>query len=228
MKKKIIIGIVAVILAIVAVIGYFVVSEVMQEKTLIKEINKIAESDITKDEIDMKIKTKGDYAIVETTIKEYMNTYSTNCKDIINIMNDKKMAEILTADNYKNDGPEFTASKEYINNTRAEFNEKINVLIDMTSEESMNEAIANKNLNEEFLELYNRLMLGDEMKVDLQETVDGLKEANEGINHILDVQEKVINLLIANKEKWSINDDDEIEFETQKLVDQYNELISSL
>lgn len=228
MKKKIIIGIVVVILAIVAVIGYFAVSEVMQEKTLIKEINKIAESDITKDEIDMKIKTKGDYAVIETTIKEYMNTYSTNCKDIINIMNDKKMAEILTADNYKNDGPEFTTSKEYINNIRAEFNEKINVLIDMTSEEGMNEAIADKNLSEEFLELYNRLMLGDEMKVDLQETVDGLKEANEGINHILDVQEKVINLLIANKEKWSINDHDEIEFETQKLVDQYNELITSL
>lgn len=228
MKKKIIIIAVIVVLAIVGVIGYFAVSDLRQGITLRKEADAISKLDITKNDVNMKIKTKGDYAVVEKTMKEYMNEYSNNCKAVVKIMEDETIAKILTAENYKNDGPEFATSKEYISKTRAEFNEKMNTLIDMTSEEKMKEAIENKNLSEEFVNLYNELMLGNEMKVDLQQTVEALEESSTSINNIFDVQEKVINLLITNKGKWDVNDNGEIEFETQKLVNEYNNLIGQL
>ncbi len=228
MKNKItIIGII-IIFAIVGVIGYFAMTDLMQGVTLRKEVNTISKLDVTKDDIDMTIKTKGDYAVVEKTIKEYMNTYGTNCKQLKNILDDETIAKILTAENYKNDGKEFVASKEYIAKTKSEFNERINTLIEMSTEEKMMKAIEEKQLESSYVDLYKELMLGDEIKVDLQEIVQTLEEASKNINNILETQEKVIELLVNNKEKWNINNNNEIEFETQKLVDEYNNLINNL
>lgn len=227
MKKKMIVIVAILALIIVGVIGYFATLDLKQGVILRKEVDTIGKSDITKDEIDMTIKTKGDYAVVEKTIKEYLNNYSINIKEAMNIMQDKKMAEILTVDNYKNDGPEFTNSKEYISKAKTDFNEKMNLLISMTSEEKMMQEIENKNLDSNFVELYRELMLGDKMEEDLKQMVKSLEEASTTINNILDTQEKVIDLLINNKGKWEV-EGNQIQFSTQKLVNEYNSLISSL
>ncbi len=92
MKKKIIVIVAILALIIVGVIGYFATLDLKQGVTLRKEVDTIGKLDITKDEIDMTIKTKGDYAVVEKTIKEYLNNYSINIKEAMNIMQDKKMA----------------------------------------------------------------------------------------------------------------------------------------
>lgn len=227
MKKKMIVIVAILALIIVGVIGYFATLDLKQGVILRKEVDTIGKSDITKDEIDMTIKTKGDYAVVEKTIKEYLNNYSINIKEAMNIMQDKKMAEILTVDNYKNDGPEFINSKEYISKAKTDFNEKMNLLISMTSEEKMMQEIENKNLDSNFVELYRELMLGDKMEEDLKQMVKSLEEASTTINNILDTQEKVIDLLINNKGKWEV-EGNQIQFSTQKLVNEYNSLISSL
>lgn len=228
MKKKIILVAIIIVLAIVGVVGYMLASSLMQEITLRKEADTIGKLDITKDSIDMEIKTKGDYAVVEKTMKEYMNTYGTTCKELMDILQDDQMGKILTAENYKNDGKEFIKTKEYITKTKTDFNEKINKLIEMSSEEKMMEVVKEKQLEESYVELYKEIMLGNEIKEDLQEVVSELEEASKAINNRLEVEEKIINLLVENKNKWNVNDNGEIEFETQKLVDEYNNLISSL
>lgn len=228
MKKKIILVAIIIVLAIVGVVGYMLASSLMQEITLRKEADAIGKLDITKDSIDMEIKTKGDYGVVEKTMKEYMNTYGTTCKELMDILQDDQMGKILTAENYKNDGKEFTKTKEYITKTKTDFNEKINKLIEMSSEEKMMDAIKEKQLEESYVELYKEIMLGNEIKEDLQEVVSELEEASKAINNRLEGEEKIINLLVENKNKWNVNDNGEIEFETQKLVDEYNNLISSL
>lgn len=228
MKKKIILVAIIIVLAIVGVVGYMLASSLMQEITLRKEADAIGKLDITKDSIDMEIKTKGDYGVVEKTMKEYMNTYGTTCKELMDILQDDQMGKILTAENYKNDGKEFIKTKEYITKTKTDFNEKINKLIEMSSEEKMMEVVKEKQLEESYVELYKEIMLGNEIKEDLQEVVSELEEASKAINNRLEGEEKIINLLVENKNKWNVNDNGEIEFETQKLVDEYNNLISSL
>ena len=228
MKKKIILVAIIIVLAIVGVVGYMLASSLMQEITLRKEADTIGKLDITKDSIDMEVKTKGDYGVVEKTMKEYMNTYGTTCKELMDILQDDQMGKILTAENYKNDGKEFVKTKEYITKTKTDFNEKINKLIEMSSEEKMMEVVKEKQLEESYVELYKEIMLGNEIKEDLQEVVSELEEASKAINNRLEVEEKIINLLVENKDKWNVNDNDEVEFETQKLVDEYNNLISSL
>lgn len=227
MKKKMIVIGAILVLIVLGVVGYFASLDLKQGVILRKEVDTIGKSDITKDEIDMTIKTKGDYAVVEKTIKEYLNTYSINIKETMNIMQDKKMAEILTADNYKNDGPEFLNSKEYISKTKTDFNQKMELLINMTSEEKMMQEIESKNLDSNFVELYRELMLGEKMEEDLKQMVKSLEEASETINNILNTQQKVIDLLINNKGNWEVKGN-QIQFSTQKLVNEYNNLIGNL
>ena len=227
LKNKLGIIVTILLLLLIAAIGYFASVDLVQASILRKEIATIAELDITKDEIDMEIKAKGNYAVVEQTIKEYMNKYSVTCKDVMAMLEDEQMAEILSAENYKNDGLDFIKSKEYIATIRKNFNEKITLLIDMTSEETMKLAIEDKGLDENFKELYTELMLGEELREDLQKAKTSLEESSVTINNILDVQDKVINMLIENKDKWEV-DDDQIVFSTQTLVDQYNGFISNL
>ena len=195
MKKKIILVAIIIVLAIVGVVGYMLASSLMQEITLRKEADAIGKLDITKDSIDMEIKTKGDYGVVEKTMKEYMNTYGTTCKELMDILQDDQMGKILTAENYKNDGKEFIKTKEYITKTKTDFNEKINKLIEMSSEEKMMEVVKEKQLEESYVELYKEIMLGNEIKEDLQEVVSELEEASKAINNRLEVEEKIINFL---------------------------------
>ncbi len=227
MKKKLIIGIAVVAIIIVALVTYLGIGDIGQSALLRKEASKMGELDITKEDIDMEIKTKGDYAVVEQTMKEYMNTYANNCKELKKLMEDERLAKILTTENYGSDAPEFINSKQYITEAKTSFNEIINKLIDMTNEETMKSAILDKNLDENMIELYNQLMLGDGLTTELKETSEALQQTSNDVNNIFDVQEKVINLLITNKGKWSVSGE-EIQFDTQKLVNEYNNLIGSL
>lgn len=229
-KNKIVLGIVlgVVLLVIIGVIAFIATSDLRQVVTLRSEVEKLSKIDITKDDIDMTIKTTGEYAVVEQTIKDYMNTYASNTKQLEKILDDDKISEILSAENYKNDGPDFIESRKYINETKSSFNEKMNTLIEMTNEEFILKATDGKKLNENMIELYKELMLGNELGEDLQETVQTLKEASDSLNKVFDVQEKIINMLIANKDKWKINNEDQIEFLTEKMVDEYNGYLNEL
>lgn len=231
MKNKKMLIIVAVVLALVLITGIIAMiatKDLVQAAKLRKEVSKISNIDITEDEIDMKIKTKGNYGVIEDTIKNYMNDYSTYCKEVSKVLDNEEITKILTPDNYKNDRPDFTDSKNLISSTKAIFNENMEFLISLTNEDAIMERIENKNLDESFIELYRELMLDEEVIKELEETTKSLQEASDSINKLFEVQEKVINLLVENKGRWIINENNEIQFETQKLVDRYNGYLSEL
>ena len=114
MKKKIILIVVILLLIAGGTIAYLYMTDMKQEEILIQEVNKISELDLSSDDVDMDIKTKGDYAIVEKAIKDYINEYSNITKATINIMNDEKIEDILSIENYKKDGPDFVETKKYV------------------------------------------------------------------------------------------------------------------
>ena len=79
MKKKIIIVVTVILVAIIGVIGYMVVSDMGQEdklKTELSEINDLANAEnIDMDEINKRLDrtvTTGDYAKVEDAFKSYL------------------------------------------------------------------------------------------------------------------------------------------------------------
>ena len=124
MKKKVLIIIVILAIIILGLIAYFVVSDFMQEDKLKAELNELSQlsnaENIDIDKINQKldtIVTKDDYAIVERAFKDYLSDSFENSLEIASILNDERITESLTPENYKNDGPEFTSTKEYLTKT---------------------------------------------------------------------------------------------------------------
>ena len=108
MKKKILIGVLAVIVIAVVAIGYFVFADGQQEQKLkdeLTEINNLANAtpidvDAIYDKLGETV-TKGDYAILETAMKSYLKDSFDNAIRISELLNDERITEILTATNYQ-------------------------------------------------------------------------------------------------------------------------------
>ncbi len=226
-KTKIIIIVVAVFLVLAAVIGYVIIKDLKQEDILRDEVAVLSKKDITKASYDTPIKTNGDYAVVEKTIKEYLDDYSTTLKSVLEILEDEQLTNLLSANNYKNDGPDFVKSKEYLAKTKSSFNEKLEKLTKMTSEKEIMKKIEKKNLNDYYVDLYEELMLRGVADSDFKESQVQLQTASEKINNLLDTQTQVIELLISSKGTWSV-DGEKIVFQNTDTLNKYNELISGL
>lgn len=108
MKKKVLISIVIILVILLATFGYFIAKDLLQEEKLLlelDEINTLVNSDnIDIDEINAKLNstiTNGDYAIVEQAFKSYLkDSFNTSIK-IAELLNDEKITNILTVENYK-------------------------------------------------------------------------------------------------------------------------------
>ena len=227
-KKKIIIS--AIIVVFVLVAGatiWTVITDSKQEEILREEITNLSKKDIKKDRYNNTIKTHGDYAIVEDTIKKYLDDYAVNLQGLLKIMNDQKLSNILSVSNLKEDGPDFVKTKEYLTKTKTEFNEKLTKLTKMTSENEIMAQIKNKNLDKFYINLYEELMLRGVAGSDFKTSREDLKSASDTINKILDTEEKIIDLLISNKGKWSI-ENDKLVFQNTDTLNKYNELKKQL
>ncbi|MBQ9011920.1 MAG: hypothetical protein IJ093_04655 [Bacilli bacterium] len=67
-------------------------------------------------------------------------------------------------------------------------------------------------------------MLNGVAAKDLKESKDDLTKASDTINGLLEVETNVINLLVDNKDKWSV-ENDTIVFKDNDTLNKYNELI---
>ena len=120
MKKKIFIGIGIIVAIIVAIIAFMVVSDMIQEKKLMEEFQYVEgltekedhETDEIKEALERVI-TKGDYGKVETSYKQYLKDVYGNMENISKILDDEKITNSLTSENYKEDGPDFVTTKKY-------------------------------------------------------------------------------------------------------------------
>ena len=230
MKKKILIAILVIIVIVAIYIGYLVYLDFQQEDRLREEfleINELVNSqtidiDTLNDRLD-RIVTTGDYAIVEDAFKSYLRESFDNNIQIANILEDKKIVTLLTAENYKEDGKDFVESKNYITETRKALEECKTKYTEAFTEEEAMSYINDKGLDDYYIDLYKREFVGDISSSDdntLETSIDEVIE-------ILNISENILNMLSENQDSWEINGEN-IVFETQDLTDEYNALIDSL
>lgn len=226
-KRNLIIGIISIVVVVLALFGYFLYTDLKQEDILRKEVSTLASKDITKDRYDGSIKTRGDYAVVEEAIKNYLDEYAITCQSVLKIMEDKTLINMLSAENYKKDGPDFKTSQKYLNDTKTKLNKELNRLTTMTSSDEIMKNIEDKHLDKYYTDLYKELMLNGIAEKDFEEAKGYLETASQRVNNLLDVEDKVINLLVSNKGKWKIQND-KIVFDEVNTLNQYNELIKQV
>ena len=231
MKKKVLIAVLIIIVIALVVIGYFVFSDMMQEdklKTELTEIYQLTNAEtIDMDAINERLNrtiTKGDYAVVEETFKSYLKDNFDNSIEIANILNDEKLTSLLTVENYKEDGKDFTESKNYITTTKATLENCKEKYTEFLTEEKAMSYINDKGLDSYYTDLYKEEFVGD---METSES-DGIVESSiDEVISILNTSEEILNLLSENKDNWEI-DGEIIVFSSESLSDEYNELVDAL
>lgn len=226
-KKKFFIIFLFILLDSFLLVGYLVIRDKTNLTNLKKEVNEINKLDITKDNFDRRIKTSGDYALVEKTIKNYLIDYSNGVQEVKNTMNDSRLTKILSFDNYSTDGFEFVESFKYLNSKKEEFNKEIDSLINKSDKKNIEKYIDKKIKDNYYNNLCNELMVTDERIKSLEETKKTLEEIKSKVNKIIDTSTEVLNLLKDNKDDC-ILEDGQIKFKSKQVYDKYNELINKI
>ncbi len=228
MKKSKIILIIAivVILAIIAIFAYSIVSELGQENKLNEEMNEIstiiASNDYTEEEINKRLDervTDGDYGKVENAAKTYLKDVIKLNIELSQIVNNGELSTMLTSNNYQEDGPEFTKTKEYISSTTQRLEEMKKEYEEYMSTEKVMSYIEKENVDEYYVELYKTIM-GESSYEEISSSIDQLID-------VLNKSNNIIDFLIENKGSWEIQDD-MIVFSTNEQIEEYNNLISQL
>ena len=226
MNKKLKVSIIVIVAILVIGIGafaYFLISDLIEEGKLKDEINNISyvmaegnfedAKNMTKTRV-----TKGDYLKVEDAAKNYLAELIDSTSGLIEIANDERLVNMLTADNYIKDGPEFTNTKSFITEAKNKINESKEKSKDKFTQENMMSHL-DQNLDSYYVDLYKELM----GEADYESIETSLNE----ISNILENSEKVINFLEKNKDKWSVQNNTII-FTEDNLISEYNSLLSNM
>ena len=189
-------------------------NKINQEKIL----DDVANSMYTSSNFDSETKTTGKFAIVENALKEYYTEYLNTSNDLVSIYSKNLLANSLTASNISSDGPEFTKSKENINQikeTESSTLAKYDELISDASELNLSEYYSNL-----FIDKINQ-------NLKVKEDIATLKEIVAEYDKWLDDINNVFDFLNTNKDNWKISGNN-VMFTNVKLVSEYNSLISDL
>ena len=208
-------------------IGFLVIRDEILEYNLRKEIKSLDLLNISEDRFNSDIKTRGDYALVEEAIKTYLDNYAVSLQSVLEVISSDEYNNLLSVDNYKNDGPSFVISINYIENTKRIFNENIDMLILNSDKDNISNYIYTYIDDSYFVSLYNELMFEGNMILEFDENKDMLEELKINVNNNFDVCIKIYNFLKFNSDNWHI-ENNEIKFKTNELLDQYNSFVSEI
>ena len=230
MKKAIIGVIIAIVVVIVVGIGILVVNDFRQEDILRQEMlefeNLTRAENIDLNQIDQRIrelKTTGDCGVLEKAMKNYLADVVNTSIDIANVLNDEKIINTLTPENYEADGPDFVQTKQFLEEAKSKIEENKTKVLELLTNEGAMSYIENKNLDQYYIDLYKEIVLSEDTAIE-EDTNELESSLNEAIK-ILDIETQVINFLSENKNGWNIQDGN-IVFNSETLQNQYNEYLS--
>ena len=230
-KKHIFIIIGVVILLLLVPIIYGVVKDLKQEDTLKKELDTLYEvtnkEPIDRNEVnkilDRTVTTSSDYKKVEIAYKKYTRDCFSILTDIMDVLEDNRLVEVLTAENYQQDGKDFTETKKYLKETKEKLQRVIkNYNEYFTEEKAM--SYLDKNLDSYYQDFYKDEVVGN---LDKTKEDDEVRSSINDLITLIDQETDVINFLVTNKDAWTI-EDSAISFTTDDLIDAYNNLIGKI
>ena len=225
-NKKTIIGIVILIILIISIcVGAYTYNKKNTEQLslLTDETNKILQTNLSTDQIDLEIKTEKNYAIVEKAIKEYTskvrNVYLES-----NELIDINPNDVFTGNNVEEQN--FDKVEEIILDYKTKFEncqKEYNTLI---KDENIIEYIEEKNITtrkDYYVNLYKTAMLSDVMKEKYTNLQSKIEKIADKVTDNVSKLEKIEKFLEDNNKFWKINEEGKIEFSNiNKMTEYYN------
>ena len=226
-RKKFFFVFLFIILDAFLITGFFVIRDATMVNVIENETDKLASLDLATDRFNIKVKTKGKYGKVEDNMKSYLDDIALSLQKTLLIVKNPELTKILSFENYKNDGPDFTKSLSFLEKSSNEFNTNIDSILNRLEDKTI-KSYGKKNIDEVYYrKLFNQFMLRDDMKEKYNKTSLLLKESKSNVNHIFEISYQTLTFLITHKEEWQL-ENNEIQFKTDELMNQYNSLIGSL
>ena len=230
--KKILIAVGVVVALIVLLLTIIIIKDLNQEEKLRQELNEI-DSLINFDEFDYdkvnerlgKTISSGDYLVVEKAAKKYLKDTIDITLNYVNLVSDEQFSNVLTLENYQEDGPNFINTKLYIKETKEQIEDNKNKILNQFNNETVLSYIENKNLDSYYIDFYKSLAFSSEAEI-----TKNKQEIEQNINVVIDtlnVYDEVINFLIYNKNNWTI-EGEYIVFSNEEIHEQYNQLLLKL
>jgi len=226
-RRKFLLVFCFILLDMFLLVGFLVIRDATFLNDLKKEVDYLSKLDITNDNYNTNIKSKGTYAVLEGTIKEYLDNLASEIQDIFVIINDEEFTKLLSYENYSKDGPEFRESFIYINDMKSKLAEKSLIVEELLEEDKVANYINDRLADPYYVNLYRSLILNDNFKSMFNETKISLSKKKNIISKMLDTSSNVLNFLASNKDKWKL-EDGEVKFLTTDLYNQYQAMISNL
>lgn len=227
--KKIIIGIVIVILIFLGLIFFMAFKELQEEDILKQEIVNYSNKDFATDDFSIEVKTTGDRAYIEEAVKKYYKSLSDSIKAINNHLNDEELTNILTLNSLRNDSPNYIKSHELINNTKNKVTKELENISSLCEEETIKNLIDKDKLSdsEYYYDFYLDLMYTKKDLEELKKTKEEMEKISNNLDLFLDKVDEILTFLETNANYIEYTNTN-IEFENNNLLDQYNKLINDL
>lgn len=232
MKKKelFLLLLIILVLTIFFVILNNIRSKITKEKVLRNELNEVLkiintnnDKKVVKERLASTV-TKENYKTVELAWKKYLfNIYNDTIK-IKELLEDKKITDILTLENYKTDGKQFINTKEYIKTLKIRLNYYSNRLFLNLTNDGMMKYINKSNLDYYYINLYKECI--DLYEKDLRNSINDLKEVINNTIYYLDSCLEVVNFLEEFDTMWQVTD--KMVFIDEKITLNYNELLNKI
>lgn len=205
------------------VMGFMIFSRV---RTIDNEARKIAAMDIMTDDVDETIYSPGEYGVVESTMKDYVNTYIENVRKLTSVDSDETLLAMLGSANLQKDGPQFSSSRAYIKAKRSEIEDLKTTLMEMGTAQNVLNAFYAQDENFFFDWIYKRTMFNT-LTLDFFYDASAIKAAADDLNSMLDKKEAVLNFLSDNSSGWQFGNN-MIEFTDEKLLEKYLALVDEI
>ena len=229
-KKKILITIGIIVAILVGLVAYGVVADLHQEKKLKKELDYLYEitnkEDYDEKEIDKILNrtvTTGDYKKVEVAYKKYTKDCFTILTDITSVLGNDRLASVLTAENYQEDGKDFIKTKEYLKSAKETLQKSMTKYNEYFTEEKAMSYL-DKALDDYYIDFYKDEVVGN---LESDEEDEKLFNSLNSIIDLINAEEEVIHFLIENKDNWQV-ENGSITFTTDALIDKYNMLLEAV
>ena len=226
-NKKLIIAIIIVLLLIGALVGGFLYmrNNSLQAAKLQEEMKKLAESDFLNEEIDMTIKTKGDYGKVEEAVKEYLSDVKNTYNGLKDFGSNTEISTILSAENISADPDGLTVVQQKVDEYKQKLNELKTKTATIASEDAILEAIEDKEVKDNYIDVYKSIMLSEAVEAQLKSAQQKAEAELETAEEKLAGLEKVVEFLKVNSKYWDV-DEGRLQFTNVNKLGEYYQLLN--
>lgn len=226
-NKRLIFAIIIVIALIAGLVGgyLYLQNNSKQANVLQEEMTATLEKDLINDNIDIKIKSTGNYGIVEKTIKEYLNNVKSIYTQAQNFCSDSEVTKILSAENLEADSKELTVVSQKVDEYKAKLETLKTNTKNITNSVLILEAIQNTGVKQNYIDVYNNIMENEGVQAKLSNVQEKIEaELEEAQKRVIGL-EKVVLYLKNNSKYWEVNDG-KLQFTNVNKLAEYYQLLN--